>query len=337
LKIAIIGNSSIGGGYLRAQAFKKFLESRNNQVDLILCPDEGVASRIAFYYQRARARIKGHEKQYYNKTADQLEKRIKAQRYDVVIGVEAPFSYVLTRELGCLKIFCCETLEADELYFSQKFDNFERIRDLREMEIELFTKSDYVIFPWVTTENYARKHVWDGNNFVTIKFGCYPKEKPVSYFFPFSIVSLGSLRGYWADKELLSYLTRISTYRIDAYGKSRPSRKYHINYKGYAPTLDVFYDYQFGLETVPRWVFRLHSSRIMSYLAYGLPVLSPAWMNFSHELKGVLPYNEDNFLTLLEEHSDRERWERLSEEAYEQARELDWSITLRPLEKLIEK
>jgi hypothetical protein len=75
----------------------------------------------------------------------------------------------------------------------------------------------------------------------------------------------------------------------------------------------------------------------LSYLAYGLPVLSPDWMQYSHELKGCLPYNEYNFVDLVDEYSEKDRWEKLSEDAIEQARELDWRITLKPLEKLIEK
>jgi len=339
MKIAIIGASKMGGGHLRMMAYKKFLQSKNHHVDLIQFPGESYISKIWFYYQRARARLHGHEKRHMKKTADKLEKRIKQDSYDVVIVVETPFSYVLTRELGCLKIFSCESLEADELYFSKETDDLERIHSFREMELEILMKSDYVIFPWETTENYVRKYIWNGDNFVTIRYGCYPRNKTVSYFFPMSIVSVGSLYGKRANTELLSYLTRISPYVIHAYGRFRPQRKYHLNYKGCASSLDVLYNYQFGLNTVSKDIFRRnhHASRIMSYLTYGLPVLSPDWMKFSHELKGVLPYNEDNFLGILEEYSNRDCWEELSKEAIEQARELNWRITLKPLEKLIEK
>jgi hypothetical protein len=339
LKIVIIGTNKVGGGYQRVLAFKDFLQSRNHHVDVIQFPGESFPSKIWYYYQRARARLQGYEKRYMKKTADRLEKIIKEKGYDVVIGVETPFSYVLTRDLGCLKIFSCESLEADELYFSRKTDNIERIRGFKEMELEIIKKSDYVIFPWETTESYARKYVWNGDNFVTVKYGCYPKENTVSYFFPLSLISLGNLQSNWSNKELLSYLTRISPYIIDVYGKIRPERKYHLNYKGFASSLDILLKYQFGLNTVSKDIFRRnhHASRIMSYLAYGLPVLSPDWMKFSHELKGVVPFNEDNFLDRLDEYSDRDQWEKLSREAHEQARELDWRTTLKPLEKLVEK
>jgi hypothetical protein len=275
------------------------------------------------------------------KLADRLESRIRREKYDAVIGVETPFSYVLTRELGCMKIFSWEAM-SDEIYYDPRFkkdSDLDLINRLREMELEICKASDYVVFPWETSENYVRKYVWNGDNFVTIRYGCYPQSKPTSYHYPPSIVSIGGLKGYWANKELLSYLTRISQFTIDLYGKYKPARKYRLNYKGFARSLDVLYDYQFGLNTISKDPYRSNhfSSRPLGYLAYGLPVLSPDWMLFSHQLKGCLPYNEDNFVDLVDKYSERSLWEKLSKEAHAQARELDWNITLKPLEKLISK
>jgi len=339
MKIAIVGTSIMGGGYKRILAYENFLQSKNYHVDVIHLPGESYSYRIWYYYQRALARLHDHEKQLMKKIADTLEKRIKEGKYDVVIGVETIFSYVLTRDLGCLKIFSCEDLEANELYFSKRVDDLERIRSFGEMEREILMNSDYVIFPWETIENYTRKYIWNGDNFITIRYGCHPQKKTVPYFFPVSIVSLGTLWAYWSNRELLSYLTRISPYVIHVYGSPRPPRKYNLNYKGFAPSLDVLYNYQFGLNAITKEIFKRNnfSSRILGYLSYGLPVLSPDWMKLSHEIKGVLPYNEDNFLDILREYSDREQWEKLSEEAIEQARELDWNITLKPLERIVEK
>jgi hypothetical protein len=274
------------------------------------------------------------------KIADKLESRIKREKYDAVIGIESLFSYVLTRELGCLKIFSWEAMGAEEIYFEQfvkKSVDLVRIRRLREMELEICRESDYVIFPWETTENFVRKNILDGSNFLTVRYGCYPQSKPVSYFSPPSIVSVGNLKQHWANKELLSHLTSISPYVIDVYGKFKPERKYRLNYKGFAPSLDVLYNYQFGLNTVSKDIFRRNhfSSRPLGYLAYGLPVLSPDWMQFSHQLKGCLVYNEDNFVDTVEKYLEKDCWEKLSEDAFKQARELDWRITLKPLEGII--
>jgi hypothetical protein len=323
-------------------AFKSFLQSKNHSVNMIGF-DESTSSEIWWLYQRARAYLldKEPEARLMKKIANKLENRIKREKYDAIIGVENFFSYVLTRELGCLKIFSWEAM-ADELYFEpglKKDSDLDRLRHVRQMELEICEHSDFVIFPWETTENFVRKHICEASNFVTIRYGCYPQSKPVSYYFPLSIVSIGYLKEYWSNKELLSHLTSISPYIINVYGKFRPERKYKLNYKGFASSLDVLYNYQFGLNTVSKDIFRQShfSSRPLGYLAYGLPVLSPDWMQFSHQLKGCLPYNENNFVDLVDKYSERSLWEKLSKEAHEQARELDWNITLEPLEKLISK
>ncbi|GAG87798.1 unnamed protein product [marine sediment metagenome] len=174
---------------------------------------------------------------------------------------------------------------------------------------------------------------------MTIKYGCYPKDKNPSYFYPCSIISLGNLKQYWSNKTLLSQLIKTSPYKIDVYGKHKPHEKYDINYKGYAKSLDIIYDYQFGVNTVSKDNFRKNhfSSRIISYLAHGLPVLFPEWQKFPNKLKGCLSYNETNFVEVIEEYSEKDKWEKICIEAKEQGKELDWKITLRPLEKLINK
>ena len=58
-------------------------------------------------------------------------------------------------------------------------------------------------------------------------------------------------------------------------------------------------------------------------------------MKFSNSLKGVLPYNENNFLEIVEAHLDSEKWATLSDAAYQQALELDWQKVLKPLEQII--
>lgn len=324
----------MGGGYIRTIAYKNFLESNNHMVDLIQFPEDKFQARIWTYYQRALAHFHGREIRLFKKFADRSEKKIRKEKYDVVIGVDVPSSYVLTRDLGCLKLFSCDSLESDEICFSKKFGSLDRIHSIREMELDIFKHSDYVIFPWETSMDYVRKHIWEGKNFITLRFGCYPQKKTVPYFFPVSIVSLGSLWGHWTNKELLSYLTKKSQYPIHVYGRIKPAVKYHLNYRGFARSTDVLYDYQFGLATVTTDPGRF-TSRLLNYLAYGLPSLSPEWNEINRDLKGVLPFNEDNFLDIIKEYSVRDKWEKLSKEAYEQSLKLDWRLTLKPLEKII--
>ena len=337
MKVLIISTCLVGGGHERSTAYKNFLVSQGHTVNTIQFPEDSFSSKLWYYYQRGLARLMGHEKRHMQKTADRIEKHIKNERYDAVIGVETPWSYVLTRDLECLKIFSCESLESEELRFSQKTDDSERIQNLREMELELLKKSDYVIFPWKSTENYARKNFIDGKNFVTIKYGCNPQRETALFSSPISIVSLGNLGFYWSNKELLSYLTKVSPQTIDVYGSYKPSKKYLLNFKGFAPSLNVLKNYQFGLSTISKDVYRQNhfSSRILTYLSFGLPVLSPNWMKLSHELEGVLPYNENNFLEVVERNSERNIWNKLSNEAHKQAVKLDWNEVLKPLLKIV--
>ena len=326
---------------MRATACKRFLESKNHRVDLVSINEDSF-SKMSFFYQRVKAYLGDKESALMEEIARRVETKLKKGNYEAVIGIESLFSYVLTKNLDCLKVFSWEAMGADEVYFassSSRTSDFEHVRRFREMELEICRCSNYVIFPWETTENYVRKNIYDGPNFLTVRYGCFPKGKPASFFFPPSVVSIGCLGGYWSNTALLSFLTRISPYRLDVYGSPRPHRKYRLKYKGFAPSLDVLYNYQFGLNTVSKDVFRRNhfSSRILTYLAYGLPVLSPEWMQLSYELKGCLPYNEKNFVDLINQYSERNLWEELSREAYAQAHELDWNITLKPLEKIFSK
>jgi hypothetical protein len=335
-RILVFGTSKAGGGKERVMAYAKFLSSKGHAVDTIQFPAEDFFERAQYYYQRGRALLYGHEKRHMTKTADFLEKIIRRKRYEAVIGVETPFSLVLTRNLDCLKIFSCESIESIEYYYRYP-RNTTRINNMKEMEFAILETSDYVLFPWDSTENFVRKYIYNGNNLTTVKFGCNPQPKTASFKYPPSIVSMGNIGYYWSNRELLAYLTKVSPYHIDLYGKYKPPRRYGLNYRGYAPSVDVLLNYQFGLNTVSKDKYRRNhfSSRPLSYLAFGLPVLSPDWMQLSHELKGCLPYNENNFTDLVEKYSERSLWEKTGKEAHEQAQELDWSVTLQPLEKII--
>lgn len=338
LKVLIISGSGAGGGNGRSKAYTKFLASKGFTVDTIHFPGDDLSLKVWYYYQSGLSLFIDREKRKMKKIAEKLETRIKERHYDAVIGVETWCSYVLTKKLDCLKIFSCESLMADEYYFSKRYD-METISNLRQMELEILQNADYTVFPWKTTENYVRKYIWNGSNLLTIKYGCYPQNKLAAYFFPLSIISLGSVDSYWGNPRLLSHLNQVSPYVIDFYAKNKPDKEYNLNYKGYASSLDVLRNYQFGLNLISKDAFRRnhHSSRILSYLAYGLPVLSPDWLQFSHDLKGVLPFNEDNFLDIIDNNSDPDKWAKVSKEAYEQAIELDWNKVLLPLQKLIAK
>jgi len=338
MKILILGTSKFGGGKGRINAYYKFLKSRNHDIDLITIPGNEFFPR-AWYYFHSAIHLTFEDFPYLvKKIGDRLEKVINKEKYDVVIAVETLFSYALTKDIGCLKIFSCESLEADERYYQDK-NELEEIHKIREIECEIFDSSDYIIFPWETTEEYVKKHIYDSKKLMTIKYGCYPTAKNPSYFYPVSIISMGSLRQYWSNKRLLSDLTEISPYIIDVYGKHKPENEYNINYKGFAKSQDIIYNYQFGLNTVSKDNFRKNhfSSRIINYLGYGLPVLFPDWQEFPKKLDGCISYNENNFIEKIEKYSDKNEWEKMCLKAKTQGIELNWDNTLIPLETLIEK
>jgi hypothetical protein len=337
LKVLLIGTSKFGGGYLRVNAFYKFLKSYGHEVDVVTIPGKDSNRMWYYYYSSLHLTIKDFP-YLVKKIGEKLEKIIKSKNYDVVIAVETLFSYVLTKEINCLKLFSCESLESEERYYN-KGSHLEEIHRIRDIEYEIFDNSDYVIFPWDSTEKYVRKYIYNDKKIKTIKYGCYPTDRCPSYFYPVSIISLGSLKFYWSNKSLLSHLTEISPYIIDVYGKYKPENKYNINYKGFAESLDIVYNYQFGLNTISRDTFRKNhfSSRVISYLGYGLPVLYPDWQEFPKELHGCIPYNDDNFVEIIDKNSEKEIWMKKSLDAKNQGRLLSWDTTLLALEELIAK
>ena len=334
MKIAIISTTSLGGGLIRALEYKRFLEAQSHKVDLITINENNIET-LTFFYHRVLAQLKGKQPQLMREIARRVEKKIQAKNYQAVIGVETLFSYVLTRKLDCLKVFSWESSATNEIRYAKE-KNEHIAAEMRTMEIEICQHADKVIFPWETTENYIRNTIYSGNNFLTVRFGCHPKEKTALYNSPPKVISIGGLGAYWANPELLSFLTKKSPYRIDAYGNSKPKKALDLNFKGYAQSLDIMADYQFGLNTLSKDEFRKNhfSSRVLEYLSYGLPSLSPNWMKLSHQLKGCLPYDENNFVDTIEKYSTKEAWTKLQNECLQQAQELDWNITLKPLEKI---
>ncbi|MBY9009571.1 MAG: hypothetical protein KGD74_06880 [Candidatus Lokiarchaeota archaeon] len=336
MKVAIIGKTIVSGGYVRVKEIIKFIEGLNHQVDVIYFPEDTFYSKMWHLSQRAFSKVSGKEPRLMKKVSEEAQKILKRKKYDVIISVETRESYVLTEDLDAIKIFVCESLESEQMKYSNMY-NKKRINDLREMELEIMQKSDYVVFPWETAEEFTRKNFWNGNNFLTIRYGCNPKGQKVKFTTQPKIINLGNLWGYWTNKELLSYLSQISPYDIDVYSRYKPARKYKINYKGYAKSLAIHEEYQFGLNTVSKDPYKRNwfTARPTEYISYGLPTLSPDWHEYTRDLKGFILYNEDNFIDLLKYYSIEENWSKKSQEAVDQSYELDWNKTLKPFEKIL--
>jgi hypothetical protein len=52
-------------------------------------------------------------------------------------------------------------------------------------------------------------------------------------------------------------------------------------------------------------------------------------------IRGCVAYDERSFLSVIETLSDERKWQEVSDEAYEQAQELTWELTLEPLDQAL--
>lgn len=272
----------------------------------------------------------------FKRRAKDLEARITKERPDAVICLNEIESYVLTKDLGCLKIFSCPCPLIDELYFGGELNKtwYER---LRELELEIYEKTDYLSFHWENYTNYVRRNIYNGNNIFVANMGCTPKVKKAKWASPTRVAFMGYLGGYWNNLPLLAKLSR--QYHIDVYGGPTPSPSLGLNYMGYARTTEILADYQFGLITLSKDKLRRSSfsSKHLEYLSYRLPVLTPEWREDPLLDPVSIKYNESNFLDKIVEFSDRAKWEAMSEKCYQQSVKWTWESQLEPLLEILKK
>ena len=270
------------------------------------------------------------------KRAEILEKNIKEIKPDVVICESEMDSYVLTKNLNCIKIYDAASPWVDELHFGGKLEN-KYYKILRKMEIEIYKKSDFVSFHWENYAKYVKKNIYDGENIFIMNWGCIPKKIKAKYSKKPKIIFMGYLKGYWNNLSLLSRLSK--KYPIDVYGGPPPDSSLGLNYKGYAPSTDILSDYQFGLITITDDELRKSSfsSKHLEYMSYGLPVLTPDWRKDILLEPFSIPYNEDNFLEQIEKYSKKGKWEVMSKKCYSQAKKWRWKNQLKPLLKILNK
>jgi len=362
-KIAIICILDNFCNRVRALEIKKFLNKENYRVKLInsyylnrlshgVNGSKGLASKmpslsvpclISIALKKVNLISRNYLKQYLliyqmKLRAKTLEKIIKKEKFDAIICESAPDSYVLKKNLRCLKIFDCPTPWVDEFYYSGDLSD-NAYRKLRRMELEIYKETEYLSFHWETYKKYVQKFVYNGKNMFTLNWGCHPKpkEKKAEFSCPPKIVFMGNLGGYWINLPLLARLTKFYK-NIDVYGAPAPPKKYRLNYKGYAHP-DVLSKYQFGLITITKdrlrcWGF---SAKHLEYLSYGLPVLVPDWRKDLYLLKGSIPYNEENFLEKIKQYDGKREWQKLSDLAYKQSKRYSWDKVLKPLVKIINR
>jgi hypothetical protein len=201
----------------------------------------------------------------------------------------------------------------------------------------LFESVDGLSFSWESYARYALNHYGiSGRNLRQLNWGCVPVSRRVRFASPPRVIYLGSLSSQYINLPLLSRLSKLYPH-IDVYGGPPPGPALELNYLGWASP-DVLEQYQFGLITCTKDELRRDgfSAKHLDYIAYGLPVLVPAWRRHLELLRGSVPYEEDTFASLIESLSTEERWQRKSDEAYAQAQALTWERTLTPLNRLLD-
>jgi hypothetical protein len=264
-----------------------------------------------------------------------LKSSLRLDDFDLVICEHPHDTGVLTVPTRARTVYDCPTPFADELKFEGRLTERQH-RKLRRLEATVFESVDHLAFWWPSYARYARAHYGiSGRNLMTLNYGCIPAAQRADFSKPPRIAYLGSLGARFIDLPLLSRLTKLYPH-IDVYGDPPPDPSLGLNYLGYAEP-SVLRQYQFGLITSTNDELRQDgfSAKHLQYLAYGLPVLVPAWRRHMDLLTGSLAYTEDTFRSVIAAASTEQEWRRLSDEAYAQAQELTWDKTLRPLERVL--
>jgi len=265
-----------------------------------------------------------------------LRSSLALDEFDLVI-CETPYDAgVLTYDTSAVTFYDCPAPWTDELYYDGRLSG-RQLAKLRRRELEIFEGVDYLAFHWESYTRYAlEQYGISGRNLFTLNFGCEPSVERARFADPPRIAYVGNLSAGFNNTPLLARLAAQYPH-IDVYGGPPPDPSLGLNYLGYAPSLDILREYQLGLVTCSKDPLRRDgfSSKHLQYLAYGLPVLVPAWRRHLDLLQGSIPYTEETFGSVISALNDEKRWQLASDEAYGQAVRLDWERTLRPLEALL--
>ncbi len=260
-----------------------------------------------------------------------LRSLLSLDEFDLIVG-EHPFdSELMLVPTSATMLYDCATPWADELYFEGMLTEAQH-RRLRRWEAGLYERVDLLSFHWETYALYAvTRYGISGENLLQLNWGCTPVPERARFASPPRIVFLSSLSSRFINLPLLSRLSKL--YPIDVYGGPPPDPSLGLNYLGWAPT-SVLGDYQIGLLTCSTDELRREgfSAKTLQYIAHGLPVLVPSWRRHMELIQGCVAYEEDTFVEVVKSLADPAEWQRVSDEAYAQARDLTWERTLWPLD-----
>jgi hypothetical protein len=265
-----------------------------------------------------------------------LKSLLPLDDFDLIICEHPDDAGVLTVGTSARTLYDCPTPWADELLFEDRLTERQH-QKLRRLEAELFESVDALSFSWQTYGPYAIEHYGiSGRNLLRLNWGCTPAAQRAAFRNPPRIVFMSSLSSKFIDLPLLSRLGKLYPH-VDVYGGPPPDPALGLNYLGHASP-NVLRQYQFGLITCrPDDELRRDgfSAKHLDYIAYGLPVLVPAWRRHMDLLRGSVPYDEESFVSVIRALSNEAEWKRVADAAYAQAQRLTWDQTLRPLDTLL--
>ena len=288
------------------------------------------------YWQLARRRFSYHlHMADYRLRRSLLRSQLPVDDVDLVICEHPQDAGLLTTDMAARTFYDCPDPYADELYDEGKLTKAQHAK-FRRAEVELLESVEGLSFSWESYARYARQHYGiSGRNLHQLNWGCTPSPARASFSTPPRVIYLGSLSSHYIDLPLLSRLSKLYPH-IDVYGGPPPDPALELNYLGWAPPT-ILEQYQFGLITCTKDELRRDgfSAKHLDYIAYGLPVLVPAWRRHLDLLRGSLPYEEETFASVIAAHSTDEKWQRVSDESYTQAEALTWDKTLRPLDAFL--
>lgn len=209
---------------------------------------------------------------------------------------------------------------------------------LKRKEILYYGKADALSFHWHTYADFVRRTKYNGENIIDMGYGTNKKEVVAKYSKEPRIIFLGLLRGYWVNIKLLEEIVKECP-NVDVYGGPKPPDHIRVNYKGYAPTLDVMAEYQFGLITISDDELRKNSfsSKHLEYISYGLPVFSPAWRQDRVLAPSSIYFSDvEDLKKKIKTYSNFDAWTAKHKDALRLAGELSWKNSFKGLGSLLE-
>ncbi len=254
----------------------------------------------------------------------------------VICESSADIGFVSLPRVASLQMLDLPCPWAEELYYGGQLTKrgFNR---MKRLESNIYRQADTLSFHWHTYSSFVKATKYDGDNIIDMGYGTNEKSAIAEYNDDPRVIFLGLLDGYWVNLKLLKDIVGLSS-KVDVYGGPKPPDNIAINYKGYAPTLDVMAKYQFGLITISDDELRKNSfsSKHLEYISYGLPVFTPGWRRDDKLDSSSIYYESaEDFIDKLNKYSNRDEWYKKHKQALSAAKRFSWDSAFVELDKAL--